>query len=412
MKKKLAFFSSMRFGMLLLILVIALSFIGSMVPQQRAAMDYVQRYGAKAAQAILLLGFDDIFSAPYFIVIMAALCVNLTLCSVVRFPRTLHAGAALLKGTANASPDKPLTSARAQKLRAFLAARRYRAQELDGARVYSKNLAGFYGSFLTHLSILLVLIVGSAAVMLAEMKDQVIMPGETATLADGTRLTVESFRIENEAGDLDFVSAVTASSPDGAKMESALIRVNEPMRFGEYKIYQQTYGTAGSVEITNLSSGASESMLLTEPCLLTLDGVNGMFFSALYPGYIRDEEGNVTLITSTSGAYVDPVYDIRSIADGETTALLAFPGETLTVGEVSFTMGDPVAYPGLRIKRMPGVVLGALYAVFALMVAALYLCFFVPPVCVKVTDEGYALRSPKAQTGLLLELEALFEEEK
>ena len=62
----------MRFGMLLLVLVIALSFIGSMVPQQRAAMDYVQRYGAKAAQAILLLGFDDIFSAPYFIVIMAA----------------------------------------------------------------------------------------------------------------------------------------------------------------------------------------------------------------------------------------------------------------------------------------------------------------------------------------------------
>ena len=402
----------MRFGMLLLILLIVLSFVGSMVPQQRAAMDYVQRYGAKPAQAILLLGFDDIFSTPYFIAIMAALCVNLTLCSIVRFPKTVCAGAALKMGTAKAQSDKPLTRAQADRIRAFFEARRFKAQEIEGARVYSKNLAGFYGSFLTHLSILLVLAVGSAVVLLAEVKDQVIMPGETATLADGTQLTVESFQIENELGDLDYASVVTASSPDGSRTESALIRVNEPMRFGEYKVYQQTYGTAGSVEITNLSNGASETMLLTEPCLLTLDGINGMFFSALYPGYIKDEKGNVTLITSTSGAYVDPVYDIRSIADGETTAVLAFPGETLTVGEVSFTLGDPVAYPGLRVKRMPGVVLGALYAVFALMVGALYLCFFVSPVCAKVTEQGYVLRSPKMQTGLLLELDALLEEEK
>ena len=412
MKKKLAFFSSMRFGMLLLVLVIALSFVGSMIPQQRAAMEYVQRYGAQAAQAILLLGADDIFSAPYFIVIMAALCVNLMLCSIVRFPRTLRAGAALQSGAAKAQADRPLTGAQAERVRAFFEARHYRAQALDGARVYSKNLIGFYGSFLTHLSILLVLIVGSATVVLAQMWDQVIMPGETATLPDGTQLTVASVRIENETGELDYASTVTATSADGARSESALIRVNEPMRFGEYKIYQQTYGTAGSVQITNLTNGASESMLLTEPCLLTLDGVNGMFFSALYPGYIRGADGNVTLITSTSGAYVDPVYDVRAIADGETTAVLAFPGETLTVGEVSFTMGDPVAYPGLRIKRMPGAVMGALYAVFVLMVVALTLCFFVTPVCAKVTEEGIALRSPKAQTGLWLELEALLEEEK
>ena len=119
----------------------------------------------------------------------------------------------------------------------------------------------------------------------------------------------------------------------------------------------------------------------------------------------------MTLITSTSGAYNDPVYDVRTVVDGETTAVLAFPGETLTIGDVSFTMGDPVSYPGLRIKRMPGVVLGALYAVFALMVASLYLCFFMTPVCVKMSDEGLAIRSSKAQTGLLLELDAMLEEE-
>ena len=400
----------MRFGMLLLVLVIACSFAGSMIPQQRGAMEYVQRYGARGAQLILGLRLDDVFSAPYFIIIMAALCLNLLLCSILRLPRTIRASAALKQGAIKAAADKPLTASQAEKIRAYFEARHYSSQELSDGRLYSKNQAGFYGSFLTHLSILLILAVGTAAVVLAEVNDQVVMPGETATLVDGTRLTVESFQIENALGDLDYASVITATNADGSRSEQAQIRVNEPMRFGEYKIYQQTYGTAGSVIITNLTNNASETMVLTESCLLTLDGVNGLFYSALYPGYIQDADGNVTLITSTSGAYNDPVYDVRTVVEGETTAVLAFPGETLTIGDVSFTMGDPVSYPGLRIKRMPSVVLGALYAVFALMIASLYLCFFVPPVCVKVTDEGYALRSPKAQTGLLLELDALLEE--
>jgi len=45
------------------------------------------------------------------------------------------------------------------------------------------------------------------------------------------------------------------------------------------------------------------------------------------------------------------------------------------------------------------------------MVGALYLCFFMAPVAVKVTHEGYGVFSPKNQTGLLIELEALLKEE-
>ena len=46
-----------------------------------------------------------------------------------------------------------------------------------------------------------------------------------------------------------------------------------------------------------------------------------------------------------------------------------------------------------------------------LIVAALYLCFFMVPVAVKVTESGYAVLSPKTQTGLKIELEALLKEE-
>ena len=198
---------------------------------------------------------------------------------------------------------------------------------------------------------------------------------------------------------------------DGKDSISRTIRVNEPLSFKGYKIYQQTYGTAGAVRINNLATGVSEEMTLTESCFLTLDGADGMFYQALYPGYVQAEDGSFTLVTSTSGAYTDPVYDVVSVSGGAMTPVLAFPGETLTIGDVSFTLLEPINYPGLRIKHMSPVLLGALYAVFILMVAALYLCFFLSPVAIAVEADGYSLLSPKTQTGLMIEIEALLKEE-
>ncbi len=400
----------MQFGMLLLVLVIACSFAGSMIVQQREPMEYVTRYGERWAKIILAAGLDDVFSAPYFLILMAALCLNLTLCSIVRLPRTMRAGKTLLARAAGAENLEPLEGKQPEQLRGYFASRGYRWHE--ESKVFSKNFLGYYGSFLTHLSFLLILAVGAAAIMTAEVTDQTVMPGETLTLEDGTRITVEAFQIVDETGTLDYASRLMAESADGLKKAQKEIRVNEPFGFEGYKIYQQTYGTAGSVRIDNLANGASEVLTLTESCFLTLDGRNGMFFQALYPGYVTAEDGSVTLITSTSGSYDDPVYDILSVAEGAMTPVLAFPGETLTIGGVSFTLLEPVSYPGLRIKHMNTAVLAMLYAVFALLVAALYLCFFVIPVAVRVTDDGYAVFSPKPPTGLLIELEALLKEEK
>ena len=411
MKKIIRFLRSMQFGMILLVLVIACSVAGSLIVQQREPMEYVNRYGEGAARVILALQLNDVFSSVYFLVLMAALCLNLTLCSLIRLPRTVKAATQLLSRAESAPVEHELAPQQVEKVSAYLKQNHYRPREKDGRKIYVKNLIGFYGSFFTHLSFLLILVVGALAVVTATVTDQTVMPGETLTLADGTTITVESFQIEDETGLLDYASKIVMRAADGAKEAAREIRVNEPMSFEGYKVYQQTYGTAGSVEIHNLANGASEVMHLTESCFLTLNGVDGLFFQALYPGYVKAEDGTVTLITSTSGAYTDPVYDVLSVAEGSMSPVLAFPGETLTIGDVSFTFQEPVSYPGLRIKHVSTAVLGALYAVFALMVAGLYLCFFMVPTAVTVTESGYTIVSPKPSTGLIIGLNACLEEE-
>ena len=401
----------MQFGIILLVLVVACSVCGSLIVQQRDAMEYVTRYGETAAKVILWLQLDHVFSSPLFLVPMAGLCLNLTLCSLVRIKSTGHAADRLTARAAEADVTEKVPADEITKVDACLKRMGCRLRQKGERRVYTRNLIGFYGSFITHLSFLLILVVGALAVLTAQVQDQTVMPGGTLTLQDGVSVTVHHFRIEDETGTLDYASEITMTSADGAESRSGLIRVNEPLSFAGYKVYQQTYGTAGAVTIENHENGASEVMHLTESCFLTLDGLNGLFFQALYPGYVKAEDGSVTLITSTSGAYDDPVYDVLSVSDGVMTPVLAFPGETLTIGNVGFTFEDPVSYPGLRIKYVSPLVLWALYAVFALLIAGLYLCFFTVPCAVTVTHEGYAIISPKPQPALTMALENCLSEE-
>ena len=410
MKKFFRFFRSMKFGMILLSAVMLLSLAGSLIPQQDSAMRYVRLYGSQAAQLMMALGATDIFHTWYFYALEILLCLNLTLCSILRFPQTRKASGEWLARARAAQGEQTLEARQREKLEGYLAARRFRGEEEGDGKVFHKNAAGFYGSFLTHLSILLVLLFGSLVLMTPDIRDQTVMPGGTLALEDGTTVTCESFHIQDETGKLDYASVLLARSADGQREKRQEIRVNEPMRFGEFKIYQQTYGTAGRVKITNHANGAEEIMFLTDPCFLSIDGRNGVYFQALYPGFIREEDGNYTLVTSTASSYEDPVYSIQSISGGMSTSVLAFPGEALRIGDISFTFLSPAEYPGLRVKHVSSWLFGGLYFSFALMVAALYLCFFAVPVYVRVGQEGFAVLSPKNQQGLMLELDVLLNE--
>ena len=227
-------------------------------------------------------------------------------------------------------------------------------------------------------------------------------------MEDGTAIAVDSFHIENESGELDYASIIDITLPDGRSSGNREISVNYPLAFGGYKVYQQTYGTAGAVTVRNTDTGGTDYFILNEMCFLSLDSINGVWFEALYPGYIRDESGNFTLITQTSGSYADPVYQVLLASDGVYTPVMVFPGETLSVGGVEFTFEDPVEYPGLRIKKTPEAVNVLLFAAFGLMIVGLWLCFFQTPAIVAVREEGYTVAGPKPQ-GLELELSALLE---
>ena len=409
MKKVLSFLRSMRFGILLLALVAVCSVVGSVIPQEHEAMWYVQNYEGAYAP-ILKLGLDHIFSSWYFIAILVMLCLNLILCSIVRI-KTVVASSKTERERAAKLPDTVrLTPEGVDKLRDHLVAMRCRGEKIGESEIFTKNSFGRYGSFLTHLSILLTVIVGAAALYLPQVTDQTCLPGESVMMPDGTEIHVYDFSIEDASGRLDFTSEIRITLPDGRHSETKQIRVNYPMSFGPYKVYQQTYGTAGSITVTNLNNGGSDTFTMTELSFLSMDNVSGVWFVALYPDYILNPDGNIMPVDTGDRSYPHPVYYVQTV-EGETKAMrLMQPGDVIEIAPLRFTFNDPVSYPGLRIKHTPQLVNALLIACFALMIAGLTVTFFLPPVLVKVDDEGYAVGGPKPE-GTRIELQALLQDD-
>ncbi len=396
MKKLFRYMRSMRFGILLLCLIAACSVAGTVIPQGREIAWYAQNYPS-AHPVILTLRLNRVFESGYFITLLVLLCLNLSLCSLLRIRTVVHTSRGEAERAA-AMPDTVLLRPEGvEKLRAWLEDRHCRSVELDGAVVYHKNGIGRYGTFLLHLSILLTLVFGALALYTPTVTDQSCMPGESILLEDGTEIQVLDFHITDETGRLDYRSHVQVTLPDGRRSEEEELSVNHPFSFGAYKLFQQSFGTAGSVTVTNLETGGTDDFLLTEQAYLSADGITGIFYETLYPDFIRDPSGNVTFITITEGSYPNPIYQFEVISDGEFTPTLAVPGDELELTGLRFTFNSPVEYPGIRIKHVSRLFNALLIASFMLMIAGLTLAFFFDPVLVKTDAEGYAVGGPKPE---------------
>jgi len=388
MKKVFNYLRSMRFGILLLALIAAGSVIGSLLPQGRALAWYAENYPG-AYLLIYRTGIYDIYHSWYFQLLLVLLCLNLLLCSVLRLKGVIRGGKNALAQAEKLPVTIPLSPEEREQVRDYLIARRCREEKRGDFSLLYKNGFGRYGTFLTHLSILLTVVVGAAALYLPVELDRSCMPGESIVLDDGTEITVDAFSMMNDSGKLDYASKIRITLPDGRESGVREIKVNHPTTFGRYKIYQWTWGVKGSVFVVNLTNRAGEQFSLEENSFLSADGINGIEYVGLYEINSQEESG-------PSGGNTYAAYQIYVVSEGSSVPMMLLPEESVTVGDLEFTFRDPY-YPGLRIKQMPPAVNELLIAVFALMVAALYITFFLPPVLVKLTETGCAVGGPKPE---------------
>ena len=400
MKKVIKFLRSMKFGLILLGLIALISIAGSVIPQGEEAMYYVRNYSSYGL--LLRLQLDHVFTSWYFVVLVMLLCINLAMCSILRWRRIdpKKEISAISEGKA----DVPASREELALIEDTLKKHHCHKTETGGVKVYEKNRFGRYGTFITHLGILLTVIFFALAMYTPVVTDQTCMPKDAITLDDGTQIYVDSFHIEDQSGDLDYRSKIKITLPDGTSSGLKETSVNHPVASGDYKVYQQTYGTIGSVTITD-DDGNKDHIYLEDNAFLSRDGHTGIYFNALYPDFKQDGD-DFSLITSVTGSYPNPVYTFNLVEynseesddnDLKMTPMLAFPGDDVDAGGLHFHFEKPTEYPGLRIKKSSRIISLLLILSFLIMTIGFVLTFLFQPVLVGIYEDGYHIYGNKPE---------------
>ena len=410
-KKGLRGIRSMKFGILLLVLIVAVSLIGSVITQGESEEFYLANYSQ--AYLILALGLDHVYYTPYFLGLGALLILNLTLCSLVRFGSALRAGAAHVKAAGKMVSGTPVSGRQREKLLSFLEKGRYRRQENGGVTVFYKNGIGHMGSFLVHLSLVLILVLGAVVLYTGESEVYGVNYGAPLTLADGTVVSLVDFTMRDEQGNVHYESTLTITTPEARQItESA--SVNYPINFDGKKYFQNSYGFSARVVIHNTANGAEEEVYLTEPVFLkTSESGAGVYYMAACTDYVEGPDGQL-MMRSEQIEEGKPAAFLLSVLDGKAEgmgAVLVEQGTPVAVEDVIFTFEELRPYPGIRIKATSRALMAFLYASFGLMIAGLWFCFFPQPVYITVGSGFYRISGLRNPEGLETQMQLWMKEE-
>ncbi len=385
-KKLYAFLKSMQFGMILLLIVALFCVVGSLLQQNVDPSYYTMRYGFWG-KVMLFLGLDHVYSNAFFLALFGLLFLNLSFCSINRIKKISAIKEQFVEKAAHA----PCTlKGNASALQTALLNAKFKKK----GHGYVKNSLGFYGSILTHIGFLL-LIIGATFAFTLETKTLLNIPvGTSVALQNQDTLTVNAFQMENEKGDLDYKANLTLTTSNG-ETQTKDVSVNNPAHMGNYTFFQQTYNRSGVLAVSTSDKEQGEIIVLDAPSFISLDGENGIQYLEAYGDHVVDGNGKIAPLNRNDGRIVNPVYLIEIRENGETKRGLTNIDETFHVGGVYFTFKTPQMYPGILVKTLPSFVLPFLYFSFVVLILGLYFCFFTRPVSAYIKDNALSLAFSK-----------------
>jgi cytochrome c biogenesis protein len=280
----LRLFSSVRLGIVLLVLLLICCMIGMLVMQQNVTGfdEYYGQLTPSQRELYGMLGLFDIYHSWYFTALLAATALNIVLSSIDRFPAAWiyirqpkrSASPAFIRAQMftrlEQSHRKP--EALAREIATVWRSRGFRARATrDGERLTlfaQRNLWNRFGAYAVHVSLLVIF---AGAFMTSRYGIGGVMeiaPGDSSNTfftftnsLDGERssraplpFTVECTDIQQQLvtpeGGLDPMNTIDWLSfvriKDGDKKTDALVHLNAPFDYRGYRFFQSSFQPRGN----------------------------------------------------------------------------------------------------------------------------------------------------------------------
>lgn len=382
------FFASVKLAIFTLCALAITSIIGTVIPQGESASFYVKMYGVKAAQFMQILDIPDMYYSWWFLSLLLILSLNLTVCSIERFPRVWK-----IIHTDNLAVSPERISKMASN-REWLVSNETLAnidpavllktvgitsesKTLENGDLYfgQKGKYSRIGVYLVHLSILVIFagaIIGSqlgfkGSVMVPELKStsKIFSSKDSSSINLGFEVRCDRFIIEfyDNGMPKEYQSTLTILE-DGEEVLTKDIQVNSPLTYKGITFYQSSYqGYQDFIfSIKNTRNGNSTSTVLPFQKQQNWEGT-GVRFG------IVNAEAVGQRVTRTK----------LWIKDGSTPAVLTWleddESKVVSTENNSYRVDVKQMYAtGLQVARDPGVWI--VYIGCALMLIGLYMAFF------------------------------------
>ncbi|MED4925586.1 cytochrome c biogenesis protein ResB [Anoxybacillus geothermalis] len=402
-----AFFSSVKVGVALIVITLIASAIGTIFPQQMyippnvdPAEYYKQQYGW-AGKLYYELGFNNLYGSWWYILLIALIGVSLVICSldrvvplyralkrqgVKRHPHFLERQRLFGVSRVN-DVDKAMAA-----LKERLVERRYHVREEGGHLLAEKGRFSRWGPYVNHIGLIIFLIGAMLRSVPGMYIDEVmwIREGETKEIP-GTNgqyfLKSEKFIFEtykkgedNEAFNaaIDRVGngmiaknyqtnvilykrvgpTIAGAEPKLQKVKEYPIRVNEPLEFDHYALYQVDFRLnepkAMSFQLADKQSGKTFGTVtvdLYDPKeLYNLGHGYRVELLSYFPDFEFDEDGNPS---TKSRVPNNPAFVFKMYAPDRPKGEVSFVAIQQTIepfGNNKYKM----AFAGLETRNVSG----------------------------------------------------------
>ncbi|MCG1028267.1 cytochrome c biogenesis protein ResB [Virgibacillus halodenitrificans] len=284
-----SFFSSVKVGVWLIVLALIASAIGSIFPQEMyipadapsrdPAVFYEAQYGIFGL-IFYQLGFHNLYSSWWYMVLIALIGISLVICSLDRFVPLYKAlkkqkakrHETFLRRQRLFSETNAVTDEEIQLIKQQLKNQKYKLQEENGHILAEKGRFSRWGPYVNHIGLIIILL--AAILRLTPLfytneyvwvreGQQLVIPGTDGEYyIENKDFIIETYdkndkkfqeAIVKEGGEIPSnfqtnaiiykaeESSVPGADPDLTKIIEDSIRMNQPIQFDGYSIYQSGY---------------------------------------------------------------------------------------------------------------------------------------------------------------------------
>jgi len=292
-------FRSLKLTIFLLILLAFLSIIGTVITQNAPSADYIQRYGISLYEVLNFFSLFDMYHSWWFSAMLMVLVINLIACSLQRFPGVWNQ---IFRGTGSGGLGDSMlktlpymekvripnpAEARAEEIVRSYVKRRFknprRIETESTVTLFSeKGKFSRLGVYITHLSIIVILIggilgslfgfKGHVEILEGETVDRIFLRTKDAEVPKPIDFSVrcDDFNItyydlkRSEKYVKEYTSLLTILE-NGREVLQKTVVVNHPLHYGGLTFYQSNYGAVHDVTLGIQWSNKKEKATFKAP---------------------------------------------------------------------------------------------------------------------------------------------------